>query len=174
MSLSIGPCSSSQGGTAYTQKNCIIDSATGTSEEIISMTTRADGSTIYYTKSTSAAGAGQAWAQRGYTRNSQGHLYSISGTGALPQQINNPNPYLGTPVTSADPQDFQYLTDSRPGATSFQTYWSKVFPWWENVFGVRQTSVPEGVLNAEGYSNEAGLKIGATFALLYLYAKSRK
>lgn len=174
MSLSIGPCSSSQGGTAYTQKNCIIDSATGTSEEIISMTTRADGSTIYYTKSTSAAGAGQAWAQRGYTRNSQGQLYSISGTGALPQQINNPNPYLGTPVTSADPQDFQYLTDSRPGAASFQTYWSKVFPWWENVFGVRQTSVPEGVLNAEGYSNEAGLKIGATFALLYLYAKSRK
>ena len=34
MSLSIGPCSSSEGGTAYTQKNCIINSATGTKEDM--------------------------------------------------------------------------------------------------------------------------------------------
>ncbi|MHA2036280.1 MAG: hypothetical protein ACW972_06965 [Promethearchaeota archaeon] len=173
MSLSIGPCSSSEGGTAYTQKNCIINSATGTKEEIISMTTKPDGSTLYYTKSTSAAGPGAAWAQRGYTRNSSGELYAFSGSGGMPQQINNPKPYWGTPVTSADPQDFQYLTDSRPGAASFKSYWANIFPWWENVFGVRQSSPPQG-FSAEQLTKETGLKVGATLGLLYLYAKTRR
>jgi len=151
MGLTMQPCGG--GGTAYTQKNCIVDSATGTSEEIISMTTKADGSIIYYTKAASSS-PGTAFVQKGYTRNSSGQLYSISGSGGMPHQINNPKPYWGTPVASADPQVFQYLEDSQPGATSWRMYWANVFPWWENVFGVRQTTPPVGVLNAEGIFTE--------------------
>ena len=101
---------------------------------------------IYYTKSQIGAGAGQAWVQRGYTRNAQGDFYS---TGGVSKQINNPQPYAGTPVTSADPQDFQYLTDSAPGAGAWRMYWERIAPWWENVFGVRQSPAPSS-LNAEG------------------------
>ena len=169
MALELQSCGT--GGTAYTQKTCVVNTATGTSEEVISMGSAPNGDTIYYTKSTAAAGKGTAWAQKGYRFNDQGQLYSL---GALPRQINNPKPYLGTPVTSADPQDFQYLTDSQPGAGSWKMYWRNVFPWWENVFGVRQESMPQGALNAEDITNERGLKIGATLALLYLYAKSRQ
>jgi hypothetical protein len=48
-----------------------------------------------------------------------------------------------------------------------------VFPWWENVFGVRQSSLPQG-FTAEDVADERVLKMGAVFGLLYLYAKTRK
>lgn len=150
MTLNIQPCTGmGGGGTASTTKNCIVDSATGSQEEIISMGNGPNGP-IYYTKSTSAAGPGQAWAQRAYTRNMQGDLYSVYGTGAVPRQINNPQPYAGTPVTSADPQDFTYLEDSAPGAGAFKKMTTYIGGWWMNIFGLRKEPAPQ-TLQAEGF-----------------------
>ena len=70
MALELQSCGT--GGTAYTQKTCVVNTATGTSEEVISMGNAPNGDTIYYTKSTAAAGKGTAWAQKGYRFNDQG------------------------------------------------------------------------------------------------------
>ena len=79
MTISIVPCPGGT-GTAYTTTNCIYDSAAGTYEEIISTGGGgAYGGGTFCTKSESAAAnmPGTAYAQKCYTRNAQGQLYSI-------------------------------------------------------------------------------------------------
>jgi len=147
MSYEMQPCSSTSGGTAYTQKNCIVNTATGVSEEIISMQSGGAYGPIYYTKSQAGVGAGTAFTQRGFTRNANGDLYPISGSGGMPRQINNPNPYYGTPVTSADPQDFEYLSNVAPGSGAFKKMTTYVGGWWMNIFGLNKEPTPK--INAE-------------------------
>tara|TARA_R110002020_G_scaffold287028_3_gene502509 strand:- start:627 stop:1208 length:582 start_codon:yes stop_codon:yes gene_type:complete len=140
------------GGTVYTTKNCMYDSSTGKYEEINTMCGAGDtggncagiggsGNDVFCTKAPSTM-KGTAWMQRCYTRDSQGNLYSISGSGPMPQQINRQSGFYGNPVTSADPQDFTYLTEAQPGALSRAMYKNFIAPWWENVFGVRQQQPP--------------------------------
>ncbi len=153
MTLSMQPCQSvSGGGTAYTQKNCIYDSATGQEQEIITMESGGPmGNNIFCTKAPTTA-PGLAFVQKCYTRNMQGDFYSISGSGGMPHQINNPDGgVIGKPVTSADPQDIEYLEDIQPGATSRKKYDTFVAPWWYPVFGLRQDSAPAWLsFSAEG------------------------
>jgi hypothetical protein len=161
MAVTMQPCSGmGGGGTASTQKNC-IDDGSGNQEEIISMCGPGDNTgncaglgggsnTVYCTKAPSDM-KGTAFVQKCYTRNSQGQLYSISGSGGMPQQINrNTSGYYGNPVTSADPQDFTYLSSVRPGAQALAKQQNFVAPWWWNVFGLKQQQIGGGVAyNAE-------------------------
>jgi|TARA_R110000824_G_scaffold106578_1_gene251808 hypothetical protein len=152
MSWDYKPCTGlGGGGTASTTKFCMVNSSTGEQQEVISTADGANG-LIYYTKDTTDPPPGTAWTQQGFTRNSQGDIYS---TGGVVRQINNPKPYAGTPVTSADPQDFQYLTDSAPGAVAFRKMNSFVGGWWMNIFGLRQEGAPIGqVSNRTNFSSE--------------------
>ncbi len=70
----------------------------------------------------------------------------------MPHQINNPDGgVIGTPVTSADPQDIEYLEDIQPGAAARKKYDTFVAPWWYPVFGLRQDSAPSWLsFSAEG------------------------
>ncbi len=143
------------GGTASTTKFCMVNSATGEQQEVISTKEGSNG-TIYYTKDMTNPPPGTAWTQQGFTRNSQGQIYS---TGGVVRQINNPKPYAGTPVTSADPQDFQYLTDSAPGAVAFKKMNTFVGGWWMNIFGLRKEGAPIGQEpNSINYSSESFTK----------------
>ena len=165
------------GGTASTTKFCMVNSATGEQQEVISTTNGPNG-TVYYTKDTTNPPPGTAWTQQGYTRNAQGDIYS---TGGVVRQINNPKPYAGTPVTSADPQDFQYLTDSAPGAVAFKKMNSFVGGWWMNTFGLRKEGAPIGQysslasFSSEGIENMAKVGIGALAgAGIFAYIHKRK
>tara|TARA_R110001606_G_C15350761_1_gene647520 strand:- start:1115 stop:1660 length:546 start_codon:yes stop_codon:yes gene_type:complete len=143
------------GGTASSTKFCMVNSATGEQQEVISTKEGSNGTT-YYTKDTTNPPPGTAWTQQGFTRNSQGQIYS---TGGVVRQINNPKPYAGTPVTSADPQDFQYLTDSAPGAVAFRKMNTFVGGWWMNIFGLRKEGAPIGQEpNSINYSSESFTK----------------
>tara|TARA_R110000787_G_scaffold276853_1_gene385866 strand:- start:195 stop:704 length:510 start_codon:yes stop_codon:yes gene_type:complete len=142
------------GGTASTTKFCMVNSATGEQQEVISTTNGPNG-TVYYTKDTTNPPPGTAWTQQGYTRNAQGDIYS---TGGVVRQINNPKPYAGTPVTSADPQDFQYLTDSAPGAVAFQKMNSFVGGWWMNIFGLKKEGAPIGQYSSRASFSSEGME----------------
>lgn len=145
MSLEMKPCVGlGGGGTADSTKNCIVDTSTGDQEEITSMETLPNGDTIYYTTTSSGAPKGTAMIQKGYRRNADGDLYSVYGSGGVVKQINNPQPYAGTPVTSADPQVFKYLTDSAPGAVAFRKMNNYVGGWWMNIFGLKKEDAPIG------------------------------
>ena len=146
MSWDYKPCTGmGGGGTADTTKFCMVNSATGEQQEVIS-TKEGPSGTIYYTKDTSNPPPGSAWTQQGFTRNLQGDFYS---TGPAVRQINNPKPYAGTPVTSADPQDFTYLEESAPGAGAFKKMTTYIGGWWMNIFGLRKEPTPQ-TLRAEG------------------------
>ena len=167
MTLSMRPCQSvSGGGTANTQKNCIYDSSTGQEQEIITMASGGPmGNPIFCTKAPTTA-KGIAFVQKCYTRNMQGDFYSISGAGGMPHQINNPDGgVIGTPVTSADPQDIEYLKDIQPGAASRKKYDTYVAPWWFPVFGLRQGSAP-GSLQLSAETHEKVLKTAITYGLI--------
>lgn len=169
MGLNIQPCSGmGGGGTANTTKNCIVDSATGNQEEIISMANGANGP-IYYTKSTSAAGPGQAFTQKAYTRDMQGNLYSVYGAGGVVKQINNPQPYKGTPVTSADPQNFRYLEESAPGSNAFRKMNEFVSRWWMNTFGLKRENAPENLQAEDIGKPNMNLLVGILGAGMVVY-----
>jgi len=151
MTLNIQPCQSvSSSGGVYGQKNCIYDSVTGVEEEILTMKGGGPmGNQIYCTKAATSA-AGVAFGQKCYTQNVQGDFYSISGTGLMPHQLGQSG-VIGNPVTSADPQDINYLENIVPGAASQKKYETFVAPWWYPVFGLRQESAPTWLsLSAEG------------------------
>ena len=80
MTISMVPCPGGT-GTAYTTTNCIYDSAAGTYEEIIS--TGGGGlmeeELSVLNPSRVQNMPGTAYAQKCYTRNAQGQLYSIYG-----------------------------------------------------------------------------------------------
>ena len=132
-------------GTAYTTTNCIYDSAAGTYEEIISTGGGgAYGGGTFCTKSESAAAnmPGTAYAQKCYTRNAQGQLYSIYGSGAMPYTVGGQPAQQGqTPVSSADPQIFAYLNESSPGSLSRFMQKNRVMPWYTNTFGTRKSQM---------------------------------
>ena len=178
MAITYEPCTGmGGGGTASTTKFCMVNSATGEQQEVISTTNGPNG-TVYYTKDTTNPPPGTAWTQQGYTRNAQGDIYS---TGGVVRQINNPKPYAGTPVTSADPQDFQYLTDSAPGAVAFQKMNSFVGGWWMNIFGLKKEGAPIGQysskasFSSEGMESVAKVGMGALAgAGIFAYISKRR
>ena len=163
------------GGTASNTKFCMVNSATGEEQEIISESSGPYGP-IYYTKDTTNPPPGTAWTQQGFTRNSNGDFYS---TGGVVKQINNPKPYAGTPLTSADPQDFTYLEESAPGAGAFQKMNSYVGGWWMNIFGLNQEPMPQGEERTEEeikeHKNKKALAIATTATVgvgaIYLIGK---
>ena len=144
MTISMVPCPGGT-GTAYTTTNCIYDSAAGTYEEIISTGGGgAYGGGTFCTKSESAAAnmPGTAYAQKCYTRNAQGQLYSIYGSGAMPYTVGGQPAQQGqTPVSSADPQIFAYLNQSSPGSLSRFMQRNRVMPWYTNTFGTRKSQM---------------------------------
>lgn len=155
------------GGTSSTTKFCMVNSTTGEQQEVISTTNSPNG-TIYYTKDTTNPPPGTAWTQQGFTRNSQGEIYS---TGGVVRQINNPKPYAGTPVTSADPQDFQYLTDSAPGAVAFRKMNTYIGDWWMNISGLRKEGAPIGQEPSSiNYSSESLIHSNASKLFLGVLA----
>jgi len=146
MALSIQPCPGSS-GTVYTTASCIHDSASGTYEEIISTGSGGPGgATSFCTKSQSVASgmAGTAWAQKCYTYNSNGDLYSIYGNSAMPYTAGGQPAQQGQrAVSSADPQYFAYLEDSQPGAYSRKMQRERVMPWYTNTFGTMKSNLPQ-------------------------------
>ncbi len=184
MTLSMRPCQSvSGGGTANTQKNCIYDSATGQEQEIITMKSGGGpmGNPIFCTKAPTTA-PGLAFVQKCYTRNMQGNFYSISGTGGMPHQINNPDGgVIGNAVTSADPEDIEYLKNIQPGSAARKKYDTFIAPWWFPVFGLRHGSAPSSLqLSAETYDkvlNSAvgyGMILGLGVIVIKLVSDTRK
>ena len=190
MALEMRPCTGmGGGGTADTTKNCIYDTATGQEQEITTMCSpgQTDGGCKNYggdnytfcTKDYSNPPPGTAWVQKCYTRNLQGQIYSISGSGGMPRQINNPNMVIGNPVTSADPQDIQYLQDSAPGSGAFKKMQTYVGGWWMNIFGLNQEPMPQGEEKTEEevkeHKNKKALAIATTATVgvgaIYLIGK---
>ena len=161
MTLEFRPCQTiTGGGTIGTQKNCIFDTATGTEEEIITMKSGGGpyGNDIFCTKAPSTM-RGTAFMQKCYTRDNQGSLYSISGTGSMPIQLGG-NAVYGDPVTSADPQDINYLQNVAPGSFALKTYRTYVAGWWMNTFGLRQEGMPTTVAPTEiDYSKVAAVAV---------------
>ncbi len=143
MTISMVPCPGST-GTVYTTQNCIYDSATGTYEEIISEGPGGQYGDTFCTKSTAAAAnmPGTAYAQKCYTRNAQGDLYSIYGSGAMPYTAGGQPAQRGQrAVSSADPQIFAYLNESSPGSLSRFMQKNRVMPWYTNTFGTRKSQM---------------------------------
>ena len=142
MVLQMRPCQTvASGGTAGTQKNCIFDTVTGTEEEIITMKSGGPyGGYIFCTKAPSNM-PGTAFMQKCYTRDNQGTFYSISGTGGMPIQLGGQAVY-GDPVSSADPQDLEYLENVAPGSAALKKYRTYVAGWWMNTFGLRKEGMP--------------------------------
>ena len=138
------PCPGST-GTVYTTQNCMYDSATGTYEEIISEGPGGQYGDTFCTKSTAARLAnmpGTAYAQKCYTRNAQGELYSIYGSGAMPYTVGGQPAQRGQrAVSSADPQIFAYLNESSPGSLSRFMQRNRVMPWYTNTFGTRKSQM---------------------------------
>ena len=164
MALSMVPCPGGT-GTAYTTTQCIYDDTTGTYEQIISSGGGgAYGGGTFCTKSEAAAAnmPGTAWAERCYTRNAQGELYSIYGSGAMPYTVaGNPAQQGQTPLSSADPQYWTYMNQSRPGSLSRFMQKNRVMPWYTNTFGTRKSQMTmqeyDDVTDEETEEPEEGL-----------------